>query len=575
MPSPELLPDDPTILKQMILELLASLRTKDHELEGVRHRLDYLLRRLYGSRSERFDPNQTLLFEALASAEAPAEGASWAAATVEPTSAESKKKPKPAPHGRRTLPAHLPREPRDYELSEAERVCSTCGESRIDIGVDTSEQLDYRPATLHVIEHRVHKYVCPCCSVDALAAVANPSVDTAVSTPEAAASTDAAAPTPVATTTPTPLEASTTTPVAVMTPTLLSSVFIAGAKPPQPIAKGMPGPGLLAHLIVSKFVDHLPLYRLERIYERQGLVLPRSTTCDWLAACAQLLRPLYELMVADVLRSRVLHTDDTTVKILDPPPGATDKGRLWVYLGDPTHPYNVFDFTPNRERVGPQTFLARYHGFLQADAYTGYDGLYLPQADDAARVVEVACNAHARRKFYDARNSDAARSHQALAYYGQLYEIERRAKEMNADEATRRRMRQDLAVPILTQMEQWIREQKDQVLPKSPLGEAIGYALNNWTALVRYTEHGFLAIDNNVAEREMKHIAIGRKNWLHLGSEKGGHTAAVLFSFASTCRRLQVEPWAYLQDVLARLPTTPTEALVELLPDHWQATRPP
>jgi transposase len=356
--------------------------------------------------------------------------------------------------------------------------------------------------------------------------------------------------------------------------TPLRGVVIAAVKPAMPIAKGLPGPGLLAHLIVSKFVDHLPLYRLERIYERQGVFLPRSTTCDWLAACADLLRPLYKLMVAAVLQSRVIHTDDTPVKIHDPPPGTTDIGRLWAYLADAEHHYNVFDFTPNRKRDGPQRFLANFQGYLQADAFSGYDGLYLPSATDGvARILEVACNAHARRKFYDARSSDALRAHQALAYYGQLYEIERQAKQLGVDDEVRRQMRQDLAVPILDKFRTWLDEQRIDVLPKSPMGEAIGYALNNWTALVRYTEAGFLAIDNNVAEREMKRIAIGRKNWLFVGSEKGGHTAAVLLSFTSTCQRLGVEPWAYLRDVLTRLPTTPADQLADLLPDRWQAAR--
>jgi hypothetical protein len=183
----------------------------------------------------------------------------------------------------------------------------------------------------------------------------------------------------------------------------------------------------------------------------------------------------------------------------------------------------------------------------------------------------VACNAHARRKFYEARGSDALRSHQALAYYRQLYELERAAKDFT--DAQRLQMRQDLAVPILEQFHQWLEVQRPEVLPKSPMGEAIGYALNNWAALGRYTEAGFLAIDNNVSEREMKRVAIGRKNWLFVGSPQGGRTAAVLISFTSTCQRLGVEPWRYLQDVLMRLPTTPPGQLSDLLPEHWQAAR--
>jgi hypothetical protein len=351
-------------------------------------------------------------------------------------------------------------------------------------------------------------------------------------------------------------------------------VVIVASKPAMPIAKGLPGPGLLAHLILSKYTDHMPLHRLQRAYERQGYFLHRSTLCDWLGACAHLLRPLYDLMVTVTLQSRALHTDDTSVKMQELVSHLLSTARLWAYLGDAAHPYNVFDFTRNRKRDGPQQFLANYQGYLHADAFSGYDGLYLPDPRTAAaRIIEVACNAHARRKFYEARTSDALRSHQALAYYRQLYELERRAKELDFSDAQRLQMRQDLSLPILETFQQWLEEQRRQVLPKSPLAEALGYALNNWAALVRYTEAGFLDIDNNVAEREMKRIAIGRKNWLFVGSPQGGQTAAVLISFTSTCQRLGVEPWAYLQDVLTRLPATPAGQLGDLLPDRWRATR--
>ena len=350
------------------------------------------------------------------------------------------------------------------------------------------------------------------------------------------------------------------------------AVVIAASKPAQPIAKGLPGPGLLAHLIVSKYVDHLPLHRLERVYERQGLFLPRSTLCDWMAACAQVLRPLYARMVALVLHARALHTDDTPVKMQLPVTHQLSTARLWAYLGDAPSPYHVFDFTLTRQRDGPRQFLATYQGYLHADAFSGYDRLYLPDPRTAtARIVEVACNAHARRKFYEARAATPCGAHQALAYYGQLYELERQAKDFT--DTQRLQMRQDLSVPILNQFHEWLEAQLPQVLPKSPMREAIGYALNNWTALVRYTEAGFLTIDNNVAEREMKRIAIGRKNWLFVGSPQGGQTAAVLLSFTSTCQRLGVEPWAYLQDVLTRLPTLPAGQLDELLPDRWKAAR--
>jgi transposase len=573
----EHLPDDPATLKRLVLELLVSLQERERDNEALRHRLDLLLRRLYGPRGEHVDPNQLLLFAE--------PGADTAAATPsEPAAAKPKRRCKP--HGRRRLPEQLPREPRHHELPEAARVCQGCGQVRIDIGVDKSEQLEYRPASLFVVEHFVHKYVCPCCckppceapgqqgnaSQEAEAMPARepepppqpvPPATAAMDTKSEQLSPSQALPGPG----PQPQPP---------TPTLRladpAAVVIAAPKPAMPIAKGLPGPGLLAHLIVSKYVDHLPLHRLERIYERQGLFLPRSTLCDWLAACAQLLRPLYEQMVRVTLQSQALHTDDTTVKMQELVTHLLSTARLWVYLGDAAHPYNVFDFTRTRKRDGPQQFLANYQGYLHADAFSGYDGLYLPDPRTAtARILEVACNAHARRKFYEARSSAALPSHQALAYYRQLYELERHAKDFN--DTQRRQMRQDLSVPILDQFHQWLEAQRREVLPQSPLAEALGYALNNWTALVRYTEAGFLAIDNNVAEREMKRIAIGRKNWLFVGSPKGGETAAVLLSFTSTCQRLGVEPWAYLQDVLTRLPATPAERLAELLPDHWQAAQ--
>ncbi len=532
----EHLPDDPATLKRMVLELLASLHERDRDIEALRHRLDLLLRRLFGPRGERCDPKQPLLF---------AEAAAGQEAAAKPTKLGEVTKPwlRCRPHGRRRMPESLPREPRHHELPEAERVCRRCGRLRIDIGTDRSEQLDYRPASLFVVEHYVHKYVCPCCS--------RQSANVQEQQPEHQA---LAPPCP-----------------SIADP---GEVVIAAPKPAMPIAKGLPGPGLLAHLIVSKHTDHMPLHRLERAYERQGLFLHRSTLCDWLGACAELLRPLYDRMVSAVLRSRALHTDDTPVKMQELLTHRLSTARLWVYLGDAAHPYNVFDFTVNHKRDGPRQFLANYQGYLQADAFSGYDGLYLPDPRTAqARIIEVACNAHARRKFYEARGSDALRSHQALAYYRQLYELERAAKDFS--DAQRLQMRQDLAVPILGQFHAWLTAQRPEVLPKSPMAEAIGYALNNWEALRRYTEAGFLAIDNNAAEREMKRIAIGRKNWLSIGSPRGGQTAAVLFSSTSTCQRLGVEPWAYLQDVLARLPSTPAGQLGGLLPDRWQAARRP
>jgi transposase len=563
------LPDDVPTLQRMILELLVSLQQQQRDNEALRHRLDLLLRRLYGPRGERFRPDQPLLFAQGAADPNPAAHASAPPASPAPPR-------RCRPHGRRRLPENLPRQTRHHELTEAQRRCPRCGQVRGEIGVAKSEQLDYRPASLHVVEHVIHKYVCPCCRPGPTTTRAEPSAGEATpmserqATPPPSIASASEGPTLVApAATPSAVNPAATDPQ-----TARHGVVLAAPRPASPIAKGLPGPGLLAHLIVSKYDDHLPLHRLERIYERQGVFLPRSTLCDWLAACAGLLRPLYEVLVAAALQSRALHTDDTTVKLQDPATHQLSTARLWVYLGDTAHPYNVFDFTRTRQRDGPQQFLASYQGYLHADAFRGYDGLYLPDPrTQAARIIEVACNAHARRKFYEARGSDALRSHQALAYYRQLYELERGAHALDFSDAQTLHMRQDLSVPILETFHQWLEAQRPEVLPKSPMAEALGYALNNWSALVRYTEAGFLAIDNNVAEREMKRVAIGRKNWLFVGSPQGGQTAAVLISFTSTCRRLGVEPWAYLQDVLTRLPTTPAASVRALLPDAWQAGR--
>jgi len=569
LPTPEQLPNDLDTLKRMIVELVATLHRERLDKDALRHRVNLLLQRLYGPRTERFNPDQLLLFAEWALAQTPdiADGSSAAPAPEpEASAASASKKPRGKPHGRGRLSEDLPRRSLHHELSEAERIC-ICGQARVDIGTDVNEQVDWQPASLFVCQHWVHKYVCSACAKKA--------AETAMTTPDRAPEDKTTSGASAVVTPPPAAAADAKAPPASAPARPQGPAVISAPKPPPPIAKGLPGAGLLAYVIVSKYFDHLPLYRLEQILARQGLRISRSTLCDWMAASAKALRPLYDIMVSEVLQSAYLHTDDTPVKNQGHEPGTTALSRFWIYWGDRSHPYNVFDFTINRKRDGPQKFLADFHGYLHADAFSGYDALYLPSPRaDSAPILEVACNAHARRKFHEARGSDVVHSHQALAYYGQLYELERGATSAKLDDTGRLRMRQDLSVPILNTFHDWLVAQQSQVLPKSPMAEAIGYTLNNWTALKRYTEAGFLSIDNNVAEREMKRIAIGRKNWLFVGSDQGGRTAAVLFSFTSTCHRLGVEPWAYLQDVLTRLPTLPAERLAELLPDRWQAARP-
>jgi transposase len=332
----------------------------------------------------------------------------------------------------------------------------------------------------------------------------------------------------------------------------------------------------VAHVITEKYADHIPLNRQEHRLARQGVEITRSTLCDWMGAAAKTLEPLYDLMKTLILLCGTIHTDDTPVKVRDSERKIKVTGRLWIYIGDFQHPYNVFDFTMSRSRDGPSKFLKGYRGFLQADAFGGYDGIYA-----GGKVVEVGCNAHARRKFIEAQKTDLARASVALAFYRELYAIEKAikaeiAKTVPQDEpdesvraAIRLRIRQEKAKPVLDRFREWLEAEQPNALPKSPLGIAINYVQNNWEALSRYASSGYLAIDNNVAEQQMKKIATGRKNWMFTGSENGGKTMAVLFSVVSSCERHGHDPFVYLRDVLERLPTLPKERVSELLPDRW------
>ena len=517
------LSDDPVLLKRMILELLDTLKATRQDYEQVRHRLDQLLRKIYGSKAEKFDPNQPFLFADLTPGENKKQEPT--PPTVEtPPSEETQAAQKKPGHGRKPLPKDLQRERRVHDVPEGERLCPCCQKPRVKIGEDITEQLDYVPASLFVIEHVRIKYACQHCAAQALPAQ-----------------------------------------------------IVIGPKPDLLFAKGLPGPGLVAQILVCKYTDHLPLNRQERIHQRAGVDIARQTMWDWMAASAELLRPLYDMMVSRVLRSRVIHTDDTTLPVQDRTRETIRKGSLWVYLGDRAYPYNVFDYTVGRTRDGPRDFLGAYAGYLQADAFSGYDCIFAN-----GQVQEVACWAHARRKFYDVRTSATALSHEALARIGQLYAVEKEATldsaeyDLDAEQADtlRLRRRQEQAVPTLISLRAWLDQQQTEALPKSPVGLAINYALNQWDALVRYTTRGILAIDNNVAERALRAIAIGRKNWLFTGSDNGGRVAAILFSMTSSCSRHGLDPFAYLRDVLSRLAkgSLSEQQLEVLLPNRWAAS---
>jgi transposase len=511
------LPDDLETAHQLIRELLETLGQQIHLNAKLQHQLEQLLRQRYGRKGERVDPAQLWLFaqEILAQAEPEPEPEPEPAS--EPTPLPSAPQSKKDGHGRKPLPASLPRKPVVHDVPPEQLPCPDCGALRHRIGSEVREQLEYVPASLIVIEHIRPKYACPDCA---------------------------------------------------------AHVVIAD-RLPEPIEKGLPGPGLMAHVITNKYADHLPLYRQEGILLRHGVEISRSTMCDWMAVAAELLQPIVTLMLAEVLQSKVVQNDDTPVKVQDHDGKGIKTGRLWDSIGDHDHPYVVYTYTPDRSGAGPAAIFEGFEGYLQADAYSAYDALFT-----SGKIIEVGCMMHARRKFYEARTSDPPRAHRALAWIKLLYDVEREAKEEHEAEgyeafvAARHALRGERSRPIFQQFHDWLVAEAPKVLPKSPIGAAIQYSLNHWAALERPLEAGFLELDNGACERAFKPVALGRRNWLFAGSDKGGETAAVLMSLCTTCKNLKIDPQAYLRDVLARISTHPARRIEELLPDRWQALRP-
>ena len=509
------LPNDINLLKQMVAEVVASLKNKEHRIGKLQHYLEQLLRQRYGCKSERLeDIDSVLLLPFMREYIKKQDEQNKEDKKIDTSEKEAVKeeitytrnKPK-----RKKLPEDLPRDTIEYDLDDSEKVCDCCGEQMKRIGEEKSEQLDYIPASLRVIEHVRFKYACKHCE----------------------------------------------------------QKVVTADKARQPIEKGIPAAGLLAHVAVSKYVDHLPLYRLEGIFSRHDIDIKRSTMCGWMAGCADLLLPLYKLMAKEVLQSKVINTDDTPVRVQDKNlDKKTRTGRLWIYCGDQNHLFNVYDYTPTRSREGPELFLRDYkQGYLQADAYAGYDFIF----DDPVRdIIELLCWAHARRKFYDARGSSPQLSHTAIAWIKLLYNVEKEIKDLSAEQ--KKMVRQEKSVPILNDFKNWLDEITfEQALPQSPIRQAVSYAINGWDALCRYTQDGDFSIDNNVAERLMRPIAIGRKNWMFFGSDNGGRTAAILFSLTQSAKRHNHNVFTYLKDVISRISDHPANSLHELLPDKWTA----
>jgi transposase len=493
--------DDLATARTLIATLQDELTRVQRENASLRHQLDLLCQRLFGKKSERVSPDQLRL--------AFAQLANEPRAATDPIEMDSGERPGPGrrrripPPGRRPLPPALPRERVEIDIPEADKICP-CGHRKTRIGEALTEKLEYVPASLRVIETARLKYACSRCHEGVVEAPA----------------------------------------------------------PPQAVEKSLAGEGLLAHVVVSKYVDHVPLYRLERIFLRQGVDLSRTTLCGWVADVATALSPIGDELRRQVTAATYLQTDDTPVTILERA-GGSRKGRLWTYL-DPIGRQVVFDATPTHEREGPEAFLASFAGDLQADAYTGYDALYA-----TGRMREIGCWAHARRGFVEALTTDV-RAALTVALIQQLYDVERAGAELLAD--ARRDLRQAQSMPLLTK----IATERDQlartVLPKSPLGDALRYLTNQWTALQRFVDEGRLAIDNNRAENQLRVVALGRKNWLFAGSFEGARRAALLYSLVQSCKLIDVPPEAYLQDVLLRVATHPQRLIGQLTPKGWSTS---
>ena len=522
------LPDNVAVLRAMIVELREALGRRDHRIAELELAVDTLLRQQQRLPHNPWPADQPALFpevspqsvppsDAVANTSGPAAGAAAASVPAEP--AATNPKPKKKGHGRRSLQEWLktlPPERREHRLTEAERLCPCCGQLQQIVGEQTSQQLEYIPAHLRRIQHVQFTYSCPSCPEH---------IQTA-------------------------------------------------AKPPQPIDRGLAGPGLLALVTASKFDDYLPLYRQELILARAGLFLARSTLCDWLMALGKLVQPLVELMKQDVFRSRVVQTDGTRIAVLVEGEPHARTGYFWPHLGDDAHPQVVVDFSLDKRKEHPQRFLADYSGYVQVDAYSAYDGCFVLNSDTTHPKIEVGCWSHAERYFDAARDSHAILAAEALGFIRALFALEAQAKRGHLAETEVLALRQREAVPILEAFQTWLERTRPQVLPKSPLAGAVGYALNQWEALRRYTETGFLSMDNNATERINKLIARGRVNWLFLGSPRGGETAARLLSLVVTCRRLQMDSFLYLRDVFTRLPGLPPARLNELLPNRWLEAHP-
>ena len=511
------LPEDPATLKAL---LLAALTERDREQQRADDlyvqtlRLQLELERYkkwyYGPRADRLrapgELAQALLNFGEELEQKPVHPEDVAAGSAPASEGRGVKRRR----GRRALTnfENLPVSTQVYELKGKERACPCCGEERQEIGAEESWQIEYLPGHFERIQHVRKKYACGSCEASA----EGPQIQVA-------------------------------------------------ARAESPIARGLAGPGLLAYIVTSKFSDYLPLYRLEEIFARQGFEIARATQSVWCGAVADLVEPLYQRMAEQVRASHLVATDDTVLPMLSV--GKTQAARMWVYVGDAEHPYNLFDFTLNRGRDGPQQFLKEYKQVLLADAYGGYNGIVA--GND---ITRAGCWSHARRRFVEAEKTAPEIARQAVALLRALFAVEKQAKEFSVPD--RLTLRQAQSAPLLTELRQKLLHWKEQLLPKHPMAEAVNYTLGQWNELNVFCSDGAVPIDNNVSEREMKRVVLNRKNSLFVGNPRGGRTAAILASLTSTCRRHQVDPQLYLTQLLINLPSWPVRELDAWLPDQWK-----
>jgi transposase len=489
-------------LKALVLAKQSQLDSRDTEIENLKLLVLKLKRMHFGQRSEKLNAEIIQLELRLEDLEAN-QAAAEPLPTVAATVALHEKAPKkPA---RRPLPAELPRE--IETIAPKQEACPDCGGTLRLLGEDVSEILDYVPASFKVIRTVRPKLSCACCSR-----------------------------------------------------------IVQEPAPHRPIAKGLAGPGLLAHVLVAKYADHLPLYRQSEIYAREGIDLDRSTMADWVGGASRTLDPLVKALKSYVLSTEKLHGDDVPVPVLEPGNGKTKTGRLWTYVRDdrPTGsdaPSAVwFAYSPDRKGEHPAAHLNSYRGVFQADGFAGFNRLY-----ETGRIVEAACWAHVRRKFFDLHQGHASPvAKEALERIGQLYGIEKEIRGRSP--AERREVRQARSRPLLETMHAWLNATMSKLSKKSDLARAIHYALERWAALLVFVEDGRVEMDNNAAERALRTVAVGRKNYLFAGSDSGGERAAAIYSLLGSAKLNGIDPEAYMTAVLRRIADHPINKIEELLP---------